>query len=49
MFVRPEETHITADVIKVLSLTASRGECIERLRGIKQLGFDKVSESRFRP
>jgi 5,10-methylenetetrahydromethanopterin reductase len=42
MFVRPEETHITADVIKVLSLTASRGECIERLRGIKQLGFDEV-------
>jgi 5,10-methylenetetrahydromethanopterin reductase len=42
MFVRPEETHITADVIKVLSLTATRSECIERLRGIKQLGFDEV-------
>jgi 5,10-methylenetetrahydromethanopterin reductase len=42
MFARPDETHITADVIKVLSLTATRTECIERLRGIKQLGFDEV-------
>jgi 5,10-methylenetetrahydromethanopterin reductase len=42
MFVRPEETHLTANVIQLLTLTASRAECIERLRGIKALGFDEV-------
>jgi 5,10-methylenetetrahydromethanopterin reductase len=42
MFVRPEETHISADVIRVLSVTGTRAELIERLRGIKQLGFNEV-------
>jgi 5,10-methylenetetrahydromethanopterin reductase len=42
MFVRPDENHITADVIKMLTLTATKAECIERLRGIKQAGFDEV-------
>ena len=42
MFLRPDETHITADVLKVLTLTATRAECIERLRGIKEMGFDEV-------
>ena len=42
MFTRPEETHITGDVIRGLSLTGTRAELIERLRGLKQLGYSQV-------
>ena len=42
MFVRPEEKHITGDVIRVLSVTGTHAELVERLRGIKQLGFNEV-------
>ena len=43
MFLRPEETHITGDVIRALTLTGTKAECIERIRGIKQLGFDEIN------
>ena len=39
---RPEETHITADVIRGLTLTGTRAEMIERLQGMKQLGFNQI-------
>lgn len=42
MFVRPEETHITADVIRGLTLTATRPELVERLKGLKALGYKQV-------
>jgi 5,10-methylenetetrahydromethanopterin reductase len=42
MFVRPEEKHISADVIRGLSLTGTRAELVERLQGVKALGYKQV-------
>jgi 5,10-methylenetetrahydromethanopterin reductase len=42
MFVRPEETHITGDIIRGLTLTGTRAELVERLRGMKQLGYNQI-------
>src|ERR1700722_573574 len=42
MFVRPEETHLTGEVIRGLTLTGTRAELVERLRGIKQAGYNQV-------
>lgn len=43
MFVRPEEKHINANVIGAFTLTGPKSACIERLQGIKQLGFDEIN------
>jgi 5,10-methylenetetrahydromethanopterin reductase len=45
MFLRPEETHITGRVIRTLTLTAERDELLDRLRGIKESGYDQVAIS----
>lgn len=42
MFVRPDETHITADVIRRLTMTGTKAELVERLRAIKALGYSQV-------
>ena len=42
MFVRPDETHLTGDVIKALTLTGTRAELAERLRGLKELGYKQL-------
>ena len=42
MFVRPEETHLTADAIRGMTLTGTRGELAERLKGIKALGYKQI-------
>lgn len=42
MFVRPEETHITADVIRGLTLTGTKAELVDRLKGLKQLGYNQI-------
>ena len=36
MFVRPEEKHLTANVISGMSLTGTRSELAERLRGMER-------------
>jgi 5,10-methylenetetrahydromethanopterin reductase len=43
MFLRPEEKHITANVIAKLSLTGTQAELVERLQGIKALGYHQVA------
>ena len=43
MFVRPEEKHLSADVIRGLSLTGTRSELAERIRGMKALGYHQVA------
>ena len=43
MFLRPEETHITERVIRNLTLTAERGELVDRLRGIRDAGYDQLA------
>ena len=42
MFVRPEETHLTGDIIKAFTVTGTKKEVVERLKGIKALGFKQV-------
>ena len=42
MFVRPDETHLTGKVIKSLTMTGPKAEIIERLRGIRDLGYNQV-------
>ena len=43
MFVRPEEKHLSADVIRGMSLTGTRSELAERIRGMKALGYHQVA------
>lgn len=42
MYVRPDETHITGDVIKALGLVCTRAEAIERLKRVRDEGFNQV-------
>jgi hypothetical protein len=43
MFVRPEEKHISANVVRGLSLTGTRSELVERIQGIEALGYNQVA------
>jgi 5,10-methylenetetrahydromethanopterin reductase len=45
MFLRPEETHINERVIRNLTFTGERGELLDRLRGVKDLGYDQLAIS----
>lgn len=42
MFVRPDETHLTGEIIKALTMTGTKPELVERLRGLKDLGYHQV-------
>lgn len=42
MFVRPDEKHLSGPVIKGLTMTGTKAELVERLQGIKSLGFNQV-------
>ncbi|TAL03229.1 MAG: LLM class flavin-dependent oxidoreductase [Rhodospirillaceae bacterium] len=42
MFVRPDEKHLTGPLIKGLTMTGTKAELVERLRGVKALGFSQV-------
>jgi 5,10-methylenetetrahydromethanopterin reductase len=42
MFVRPDETHLTGSLIKALTMSGTKAELVERLRGLKALGFSQV-------
>ena len=35
-------THVDADVIRGMTLTGTRDELVERIRGIKALGFNQI-------
>lgn len=43
MYVRPEETHITPELVKATSLSGTREELLERLRSIKHAGYSQVT------
>jgi 5,10-methylenetetrahydromethanopterin reductase len=42
MFVRPDETHLTGDVIQALTMTGTKAVLVDRLRGLKELGYNQV-------
>jgi 5,10-methylenetetrahydromethanopterin reductase len=43
MFLRPEEKHISEKVMRVLTLTGTKSELVERVRGLKQLGYSQIN------
>jgi 5,10-methylenetetrahydromethanopterin reductase len=43
MYLRPEETHITAEVIRALSPPGTRAELAERLRERRAMGYDQIA------
>jgi len=43
MFVRPEEKHLSADVLRALSFTGTRSELAERARGMAALGYKQIA------
>ena len=44
MFVRPEETHVTGDIIRALTMTGTQAELVDRMRRLKEAG---VSQAQF--
>ena len=45
MFLRPDEKHITGDVVRALTLTGTREELTDRVRGIRATGYKQLTIS----
>jgi 5,10-methylenetetrahydromethanopterin reductase len=45
MFVRPDETHVTGAVVASMSLTGLPEQLVERVRTMKQAGYDQLALS----
>lgn len=43
MFVRPEETHITPELVRATSMSGTRAELVERLQEVKRQGYNQVT------
>ncbi len=43
MFVRPEETHITPELVKSTTMSGTHDELVERMRALKDAGYDQVT------
>ena len=43
MFVRPDETHLTPDLVRATTMSGTREELIERLRGVRDAGYNQVT------
>ena len=43
MFVRPEETHITPDLVKATTMSGTHDELVSRMRDIKAAGYTQVT------
>ena len=43
MYVRPEETHVTPELVQATTLSGPRDELVDRLRGIQEAGYDQVT------
>ncbi len=43
MFVRPEETHLTPELVKATTMSGTSDELVERLRSLKAAGYDQVT------
>lgn len=42
MFVRPDETHLTGEIIKGIAMVGTKKEMVERLKGVKAAGYKQV-------
>jgi 5,10-methylenetetrahydromethanopterin reductase len=45
MKLRPDETHITGDIIKAFTLTGTKAELVDRLRGMRDAGHSQLAIS----
>lgn len=43
MFVRPEETHISPELVKSTTMSGTHDELVERMRALKEAGYDQVT------
>ncbi len=43
MFLRPDETHLTGDIIRTLSFSGTRDELVERIRGVRDMGYSQIA------
>lgn len=43
MFVRPEERHITPELVKATTMSGTRDELILRLRALRDAGYDQIT------
>jgi 5,10-methylenetetrahydromethanopterin reductase len=43
MFVRPEETHVTPELVKATTISGTHDELVERMRGFKEAGYTQVT------
>jgi len=43
MFIRPEETHITPELVRATTMSGTHEELIERMRELKEWGYDQVT------
>lgn len=43
MFVRPEETHITPDLVRATTLSGTRDELVDQLRAFEAAGYSQVT------
>ena len=43
MFIRPEETHITPELVRATTMSGTHEELIERMRDLKEWGYDQVT------
>lgn len=43
MFVRPEETHITPELVKATSMSGTKAELVDRLREVKAQGYQQIT------
>jgi 5,10-methylenetetrahydromethanopterin reductase len=43
VFLRPEETHVTPDLVKATTMSGTRNELVERMRALRTAGYDQVT------
>lgn len=43
MFVRPEKTHLSADLVKATTMSGTRAELVDRMRGLQDAGYSQVT------
>ena len=43
MFLRPDETHVTPELVKATTMSGTRGELVSRLRALNEAGYDQVT------
>ena len=43
MFVRPEETHITPELVKATTMSGTHAELVERLQALRSAGYEQFT------